>query len=119
MANSRTKPVDMPTLTRDRRTIKALRDLTDYRPHRPEHTPEALLALDQEVLAVQDAVDRARREYEAARARLIALSWVLHDSVLGARTEVVVLFGPDSNAVHAVGLKRKSERKRPVRPARG
>ena len=60
-----------------------------------------------EVRAVQ-ALARARDAAEEAE-------WALHDGILGAKAQVIAQYGPDSNAVQAVGLKRKSERRRTVR----
>lgn len=48
MPRNRTQPVEMSILVRDRRAVRAIRDLPDYRPHWPEHAPKALFALDQE-----------------------------------------------------------------------
>jgi hypothetical protein len=44
-----------------------------------------------------------------------AAAWALHKAVLGAKSQVIAQFGPDSNAVAALGLKKKSEYRRPPR----
>jgi hypothetical protein len=47
-----------------------------------------------------------------------AAEWALHNAVLGARTQVRAQYGDDSNELQAVGHKKRSDRKRPSRPAR-
>jgi hypothetical protein len=41
----------------------------------------------------------------------------MHDSLLGAKTQMVAQYGSDAHELQLVGLKRKSERRRPVRRA--
>lgn len=110
-------PVPPATLADDRQTIKALKELSNYTPHRPEHTTEALLALEASLTEAEDTLMRSQLAVDVARLRCVELSWALHRGVVGARDEVAVLFGPDSHAVHAVGRKRVSEHKRPTRRA--
>ncbi len=52
----------------------------------------------------QDAVDASR-----------AAEWAFHNAVLAMKEVVRGQFGSDSNEARAVGLKKKSDRKRPVR----
>ena len=58
---------------------------------------------------------RATQALAAARDAAAAAEWALHESVLGARAQVLAQYGPDASAVQLLGLKRKSERKRPAR----
>lgn len=118
MASSRNKPCSTSTIARDRRTIQALKNMPDYAPRRPEHSVEALIARDLRVQGVAEEVATIELALGRARARLAVETWGMHDDVLGARDEVMVQYGPDSQAVEDIGLKRKSDRKRPVkRPA--
>ena len=48
-----------------------------------------------------------------ARDKLVAAKWAFHNAMVGVRGQVVAQFGANSTAVQEVGLKRKSERKRP------
>jgi hypothetical protein len=52
----------------------------------------------------QDSVDASR-----------AAEWAFHNAVLAMKEVVRGQFGSDSNEARAVGLKKKSDRKRPVR----
>lgn len=115
MPSSRNFPVPQSTLAGDRLSIKALKDIANYTPHRPEHGVEALLALEAAVAQVEDELKRSQLAVNAARIKLTELSWALHRNVVGARDEISLLFGPDSHEVHAIGRKRASERRRPAR----
>jgi hypothetical protein len=105
-------------LTSDRATLTALQDITAYAPHNPDH--ETAVLCENEALLRQAEIDveRARLALDAARERLIQAGWKFHNLILDAKAEVVAQFGPDSQAVYAIGLKRKSDRKRaPRRPS--
>jgi hypothetical protein len=45
----------------------------------------------------------------------LAAAQALHAAVLGAKAQVIAQYGDDSAAVQALGLKKKSERKRTSR----
>jgi hypothetical protein len=60
---------------------------------------------------------RAVQALATARDLAAAAEWALHDGMLGAKAQVIAQYGPDAHAVQLLGLKRKSERRRPVRRA--
>jgi hypothetical protein len=89
--------------------------MPDYQPLdanlRTEHLTQLQATLSQAVqsrMALEVALDNART-IEAET------SHMYHDLVVRSRAHVGVQYGPDSAAIALVGLKRKSERKRPVR----
>lgn len=41
--------------------------------------------------------------------------WAFHNWILGAKGQIAAQFGDDSNEYQSLGLKKKSERKRPTR----
>jgi len=51
---------------------------------------------------------------EAARDTATTNEWEFHELVLSAKDQVIAQYGRDSNEAQAVGLKKKSERKRPT-----
>ena len=55
------------------------------------------------------------RSLEMARERAIEVGIRLHTRSQGLKSEVVAQYGEDSPAVHAIGRKQKSERRRPSR----
>jgi hypothetical protein len=58
---------------------------------------------------------RAVQALATARNQAAATEWALHEGILGARWQVIAQYSPDSKVVQMLGLKRKSERKRPTR----
>ncbi|NTU80875.1 MAG: hypothetical protein HGA45_16095 [Chloroflexales bacterium] len=102
-------------LSADRSTLDALQDIAGYAPHNPEHEVAALREREAALRQAELNTERARLAYEAARELQIQAGWDFHNPILGARAAVVAQFGPDSLAVSAIGLKRKSDRKRLVR----
>jgi hypothetical protein len=67
--------------------------------------------------ASQQATERARRAYEQALLIEATATQDFHESMLGAKNHVRAQYGDDSYAVQAIGLTRKSDRKRPARKA--
>ncbi len=104
-----------PVLASDRATLHALQDIPAYAPRNPELSTGSLTTLEEELTQAQLETERIRLALEAAHAREIAAGWKFHERVISAKTEVIAQFGADSQEVHAIGLKKKSERKRPVR----
>ncbi len=47
-----------------------------------------------------------------------AAEWRFHEVMLGAKDQVIAQYGVNSDQVQALGLKKKSERKRPVQAAK-
>jgi hypothetical protein len=99
----------------DRAALLAIRELRDYSPINPAFSGSALEALDATLRSAQEEELRLRNAFEASRDAVTAAAWALHNGILGAKAQVIAQYGHDSNAVQAVGLKRKSERRRPTR----
>ena len=111
----------MPTLIpsdileADRASLVALRDLQDYTAVNPLYSKESLNALAEAMDRAEEAVLRAQKALAAARDVKAATNRQFHSGMIGARSNVSVQYGPDSAEVQAVGLKKKSDRKRPTR----
>lgn len=115
MAQIPTNRISPPILEADRSAALALQDMADYRPHNPAHSVESLSALEIALTQAEQAEQRARIALEAARDRAIAAAHAFHEATLGAKAEVIAQYGADSAAVQAIGLKRRSDRRRPTR----
>jgi hypothetical protein len=102
-------------LAADHTTVMALQNLLDYQPVNPIYSTAQILQLQASLAQAKQADQLAEGSRVQARAFLIEISRRYHDAVLGARTQVVAQYGPDSTAVTLIGLTRKSERKRPVK----
>ena len=103
------------TLEADRETMLALQDMHDYQPRNPSYSVATMVALEVALTQAEQAERRARIALDAARDQAIAAAHAFHDAALGAKAEVIAQYGADSSAVQAIGLKRKSERRRTTR----
>lgn len=99
----------------DHSAVLALRDLDGYTSVNPSYSLEAIDQLDADFVAAQQHEQRMQIALDAARDNTIAKGWALHKAVQGAKAQVIAQFGPDSNAVAAIGLKKKSDYRRPSR----
>jgi hypothetical protein len=63
----------------------------------------------------QDAEVNAQNALDTARDAANAAEWDFHNALLGAKDQVIAQYGKDSDQIQALGLKKKSERKTPVR----
>lgn len=99
----------------DRTIVLAIRDLHDYAPINQAYTTEALIALEAELTRAEQDELRLQNAINTARDTTTAAAWALHNAVLGAKTQVVAQYGASSSTMQAIGLKKKSERKRPAR----
>lgn len=110
--NSRLAPL---TVEADRDTLFALQNMADYQPRNPAYGVEALVALEAALTQAEQDERRIRIALDAARDRTVVATRAFHDATLGAKTEVIAQYGADSTAIQAIGLKRKSDRRRPTR----
>lgn len=91
----------------------ALKKIADYVPINAENSIEAATACYEELLAAEEAIIHADNAAAAARDTLRRARWKLQNVMVGAKGEVKVRYGLDSNEVAALGLKKKSERYKP------
>jgi hypothetical protein len=115
MATRKPRRPHAEVINADRQVLSAIVNLSDYMPANPAYTIEALRALDTNLAGAQSAELRLIHELYATRERVAQAAIALHAGIKGARAQVVAQFGDDSVALHAVGLKKVSEYKRPVR----
>jgi hypothetical protein len=92
-----------------------VKTLTDYNPANGAYRTDTVTALEAAMEQAQREETRLLKALAAARDAAIAAEWALHEAVLGVKRQVLAQYGPDSNAVHALGLKKRSEKKRPIR----
>jgi len=102
-------------LQADHITILSINDLPGYSPYNPDDSASALMALDVAFTQAEQELRHLHNAYEAGRAKLIAAAWARHNAVQRAKQQVIAQYGADSNEVQAIGLKKKSDRKRPAR----
>ena len=117
MVSNHSRRLSPDELQADRNALIGVQSLADYAPHNSAYSAAQLAELGQAMEEARRAEVRAVQALAAARDAAQAAEWALHEGILGAKAQVIAQYGPDSNAVQLLGLKRKSERKRPVRRA--
>ena len=89
----------------------ALKAMPGYKPYNPAFSLEAITAAV-ELLRTAEVNDlHAEHARLAARDAIVAAQWALQDIVVGAKEQVRAIYGPDSDEMVQVGLKKKSEKK--------
>lgn len=104
---------------KDVESYLAFSTLHDYKAHNPAHSREAA---DLAYKTLRDAELLAITTHAAASAAADALTKArrdLHDVILGIKNEARALYGPSSDQVAALGLKKKSEQAKKARGKRG
>ncbi|MBD2100205.1 hypothetical protein [Leptolyngbya sp. FACHB-261] len=86
-----------------------------YTTTRAEATAEALQAAYQAMITQQQAETEKQAMYRASADAARLAEWNFHNAVLAMKEVVRGQFGSDSDQAQAVGLKKKSDRKRPIR----
>jgi hypothetical protein len=112
-----TRRLSPDAIEANRTALLALRNIRDYAPHNGVYSVDALTALETALREAEQARMQAQHALDAARDRVAAATLALHEALLGAKAQVLAQYGPDSYEVQAIGLKRKSDRKRPARRA--
>jgi hypothetical protein len=109
------KRITPPVLEADRASFAALQGIAGYAPANPAFAAAKIGAARDALQSAQAAEAQAAAALAAARDNAVAAEWEFHNLILGAKDQVIAQFGRDSNEVQAVGLKKASERKAPVR----
>ncbi|GLT24282.1 hypothetical protein GCM10007933_37580 [Zoogloea oryzae] len=113
------KRIPQPILDADIETLRALSGIDGYTPHNPAYSLESAMAALQRMSEFETALIHAENAVAAARSALLNERSTVHKIALGAKDEAIVLFGPDSDQIVALGMKKKSDRNRPKRAAKG
>lgn len=104
--------VPAQVLADDIQAFHALATIQGYDPHDPGLTLEAITAAFNTLFADQAALIRAQVALDAARDKLASSEQIAHKKMLGAKDSVCSQYGDDSNEYAALGMKKKSERKK-------
>jgi hypothetical protein len=91
-----------------------LQTVAGYAPANPAYALTAVTAAQSSLNAAQQAEAQAVAAAAAARDDAVAQEWAFHNLMLGVKDQIRAQFGKDSNEVQAIGLKRRSEYKRPT-----
>ncbi len=102
-------------INQDVDAYNGLAAIDSYSTKRANATPEALQQAYQAMLAQQQIETEKLALYRAASDAARLAEWEFHNAVLAMKEVVKGQFGSDSNEAQSVGLKKKSDRKRPTR----
>jgi hypothetical protein len=105
-------------LKADQAAQVTLAAMTDYKPANAAFSLANIASALTAMQAAQQAEIRAQAALDTARDAAAAAEWRFHEAMLGAKDQVVAQYGVSSDQVQALGLKKKSERKKPARPAK-
>jgi hypothetical protein len=84
-------------------------------PMNAAYSADRLSELEATLVQAAQAEQNARLALDVACEQAKASEWALHDAIICAKAQVIAQYGSDSFAVQAIGLKRKSDRRRPTR----
>lgn len=114
MAQHPNRRIDPQIIQADQSALFAVQHLIDYSPVKSAYDVSALTNARGRMEAARLAELHAQNALNAARDAAMAAEWEFHDMILGAKTQVIAQYGSDSDQVSALGLKKKSDRKRPT-----
>jgi len=93
----------------------ALKNVAGYAPANEDFSVPTLDTKHATLTGAQTASAQADATAATKRDDMVDAQWDFHNTVLGAKSSVVAQFGPNSNEVQAVQLKKKTEYKRRAR----
>ena len=102
-------------LYQDIDSLNGLKAIPTYSTTRTQASLESLHKAYQAMLAQQQAETEKLALYRASTDAARLAEWEFHNAVLAMKEVVRGQYGSDSNEAQAIGLKKKSDRKRPVR----
>lgn len=111
MANPNKVRMSPQHLKADEDTYRALKGIPHYQPYKDDYSFHAVSAAYDKLNAAHEAELHARNTHAATRATLIAAQHEFHELILGVKSQVKAIYGPDSDELAALGLKKRSERK--------
>lgn len=115
MAINESKRLEPGILRADRDAFTALSAFARYQPANPACSREHLAQLLEEMRLAREEEIKAEGTLATRRDASRQAEWCFHNAMLDAKVQVIAQYGASSDEVQALGLKKKSERKRPVR----
>ncbi|HRI02962.1 MAG TPA: hypothetical protein PLL77_04390 [Pyrinomonadaceae bacterium] len=113
MADAKTRPLSPGQLQANLDSFAALKNIPNYNPANKDYEVADGEALQTAMDAAQVKSAQDEATAKASRDDEVAAQWAFHDFILGAKNQIKAQFGPNSNEIQALGLKKKSEYKSP------
>ncbi|MEH2192542.1 MAG: hypothetical protein V7K98_07845 [Nostoc sp.] len=114
-AQDKTRRLPSQSISQDITSLHGLQTITTYTTTRTDASLANLQQAYQTMLAQQQAETEKLALYRAAADAARLAEWEFHNAVLAMKEVVRGQYGSDSDQAQAIGLKKKSERKRPSR----
>ncbi|MFN6482148.1 MULTISPECIES: hypothetical protein [unclassified Nostoc] len=111
----RTRRLPSQSISQDINSWHGLQTISTYDTTRADASVANLQQAYQAMLAQQQAETEKLTLYRAATDARRLAEWEFHNAVLAMKEVIRGQYGSDSDQAQAVGLKKKSERKRPNR----
>lgn len=113
MAKDEIKRLTPATLKADDESYTALKAMNNYKPANSDYELAKVEPKQVDMEAKQKIEVLAEKAWKTARDEANAAEWEFHNTILGVKDQVLAQFGADSNELQSLGLKKKSEYKRP------
>ena len=110
-----TRRLQPQIIDRDITSFHGLQTISTYDTSRSDASAAKLQQAYQAMLAQQQAENERLALYRAAADAARLAEWEFHNAVLAMKEVVRGQYGSDSDQAQAIGLKKKSDRKRPTR----
>lgn len=117
MATTQTNRIDPKVLQSDIASYQAMLNITTYAPANAAYSTANGTTKYTGMTGLQTSETQKKADADAARDDATASEWDFHNYILGMKDQVRAQFGADSNEVQAIGLKKKSEKKKASRQA--
>ena len=113
--NKRLAPI---ILKADQNAYISLSDFRDYQPANPACSRQYLAQILEEMRLARQKELNLEGALAAARDASRQAEWRFHNAMLDVKAQVIAQYGANSDEVQALGLKKKSERRKPSRRLR-
>ncbi|MEH2183388.1 hypothetical protein [Nostoc sp.] len=114
-AQDKTRCLPSQSISQDINSFHGLQTISTYNTTRTDASVANLQQSYQTMLAQQQSETEKLTLYRAATDAARLAEWEFHNAVLAMKEVIRGQYGSDSDQAQAVGLKNKSERKRPNR----
>ncbi|WP_375512026.1 hypothetical protein [uncultured Nostoc sp.] len=111
----KTRRLASQLISQDITSLHGLQTISSYNTTRADASVANLQQAYQAMLVQQQAETEKLTLYRAATDAARLAEWEFHNAVLAMKEVVRGQYGSDSDQAQAIGLKKKSERKRPNR----
>ncbi len=115
MAKDQTRRLNPIVVQEDKDVVAAIATLAPaYAPANAAYSLLNLQAASTTMASAQNTEVQKQGELDTARDTANTNEWTFHNKVLEAKKQVMAQYGSDSDQLQAIGLKKKSEYKKPA-----